>query len=253
MNVDLLLLGGAALSGLMGSAHCALMCGGIATGFSATRGGAMSTAVAHARATPAAAWPAALEPNLGRIAGYALAGALAGGIGHGIVSVAQLPALSLAARAAAGAVLIIAALRLFDRSGRLAFLRAPGMLWSRFLSPLQKRLPVGGHVGRLAGGMLWGWLPCGLSATVLLAAWLQSSALHGALLMLAFGAGTLPAMVPLTWSGARLGQRLQQGPARMALATVILVAGLITVFAPWLAGVPHLHAALRALGCRSIG
>ena len=53
--------------------------------------------------------------------------------------------------------------------------------------------------------MLWGWLPCGLSATVLLAAWLQASAVHGALLMLAFGAGTLPAMVPLTWSGARIG------------------------------------------------
>jgi sulfite exporter TauE/SafE len=166
--------------------------------------------------------------------------------------VAQLPALALAARAAAGLVLIIAALRLFDRRGRLAFLRAPGFIWSRWLSPLQKHLPAGGHAGRLAGGILWGWLPCGLSATVLLAAWLQGSSWHGALLMLAFGAGTLPAMVPLTWSGARLGQRLQQGPARMALATLILVAGLITVLAPWLANVPHLHAALRALGCRSI-
>jgi hypothetical protein len=31
-----------------------------------------------------------------------------------------------------------------------------------------------------------------------------------------------------------------------------LVAGLVTVLAPWLAAVPHLHAALRALGCRSI-
>jgi uncharacterized protein len=247
MNADLLLLGGALLSGLMGSAHCALMCGGIATGFSATRGGA-----SRGGATPAGTWLAALEPNLGRMLGYGIAGAIAGGIGHGIVTAAQLPSLSLAARASAGMVLIIAALRLFDRRGRLAFLRAPGIIWNRWLSPLQKHLPPGGHVGRLAGGMLWGWLPCGLSATVLLAAWLQSSAVHGALLMLAFGAGTLPAMVPLTWSGARLGQRLQQGPARMALATLILAAGLLTVLAPWLAGMPHLHAALRALGCRSI-
>lgn len=243
MNADLLLLGGAFLSGLMGSAHCALMCGGIATGFSATRGAA----------TQAGAWLAALEPNVGRVAGYTLAGAIAGGIGHGIVTAAQLPTLSLAARAAAGIVLIIAALRLFDRQGRLAFLRAPGAIWSRWLSPLHKHLPAGGHVGRLAGGMLWGWLPCGLTGTVLLAAWLQSSAVHGGLLMLAFGAGTLPTMVPLTWSGARLGQRLQQGPARMALATLILFAGLITVLAPWLAGMPHLHSTLRALGCRSIG
>jgi len=217
MNADLLLLGGALLSGFMGSAHCALMCGGIATGFSATRGGG---------------WLAALEPNLGRILGYALAGAIAGGIGQGIVTAAQLPALALAARAAAGIVLIVAAVRLFDRRGRLAFLKAPGFIWSRWLAPLQKRMPAGGHVGRLAGGMLWGWLPCGLSATVLMAAWLQASSLHGALLMLAFGAGTLPAMVPLTWSGARLGQRLQQGSARTALASLILVAGLLTLPAP---------------------
>lgn len=238
MNADLLLLGGALLSGFMGSAHCALMCGGIATGFSATRGGG---------------WLAALEPNLGRILGYALAGAIAGGVGQGIVTAAQLPALALAARAAAGIVLIIAAIRLFDRRGRLAFLKAPGFIWSRWLAPLQKRMPTGGHVGRMAGGMLWGWLPCGLSATVLMAAWLQASSTHGALLMLAFGAGTLPAMVPLTWSGARLGQRLQQGSARTALASLILVAGILTLLAPWLASVPHLHSALRALGCRSIG
>jgi sulfite exporter TauE/SafE len=238
MNADLLLLGGALLSGFMGSAHCALMCGGIATGFTATRGGG---------------WLAALEPNLGRILGYALAGAIAGGVGNGIVNAAQQPTLALAARAAAGVVLIIAAIRLFDRRGRIAFLKAPGILWSRWLAPLQKRVPAGGHVGRLAAGMLWGWLPCGLSATVLMAAWLQASSLHGALLMLAFGAGTLPAMVPLTWSGARLGQRLQQGSARTALASLILVAGLLTLLAPWLANVPHLHSALRALGCRSIG
>jgi sulfite exporter TauE/SafE len=242
MQADLLLLGGATLSGLMGSAHCALMCGGIATGFNARSGAA----------TIASTWLAALEPNLGRLLGYALAGAIAGGIGHGIVAAASLPSLSLAARAAAGVVLIIAALRLFDRRGRLAFLRVPGSLWNRGLAPLHRRLPASGHVARIAGGMLWGWLPCGLSATVLLAAWLQGSSAHGALLMLAFGAGTLPAMVPITWSGARLGQRLQQGPARIALATLILVAGLITALAPWLAGMPHLHATLRALGCRSI-
>src|SRR6185369_17795227 len=108
-------------------------------------------------------------------------------------------------------------------------------------------LPQGGHVGRLAGGMLWGWLPCGLSGTVLFAAWLQSSALHGALLMLCFGLGTLPAMVPLTWSGARLGQRLQQGSARVALASLIFTAGLITLLAPWMARSAQVHGILKAL------
>lgn len=238
MNADVLLLGGALLSGFLGSAHCALMCGGIATGFSARSAGG---------------WLAALEPNLGRILGYALAGALAGGVGHGIVSVARWPALALSARAAAGLVLVVAALRLFDRRGRFAILRAPGFIWKRWLSPMQAYLPAGGHLGRLAGGMFWGWLPCGLSVTVLLAAWLQSSALLGAMLMFCFGLGTLPAMVSLTWSGARLGLRLQQGSARTALASLILVAGLLTTMAPWIARNPHIHGVLQALGCHSIG
>lgn len=46
--------------------------------------------------------------------------------------------------------------------------------------------------------MLWGWLPCGLSTTLLAAAWLQADALNGALTMAAFGLGTLPMMLPLT-------------------------------------------------------
>jgi sulfite exporter TauE/SafE len=220
----------------MGSGHCALMCGGIATSFSA-RG---------------ANWTTALESNLGRVLGYALAGAVAGGIGHGIVSVARSPELALAARAAAGIVIVVAALRLLDRRGRLTFLKAPGFIW-RWFSPLQKHLPTGTHAGRFLIGMLWGWLPCGLSTTVLFAAWLQTSAVRGAALMLAFGMGTLPAMVPLTWSGARLGQRLQQGRARVALASLVLVAGLLTLLAPWLVRIPHVHGALQALGCQSIG
>ena len=65
MPIDWLVVGGALLSGLLGGAHCAAMCGGIATGLSIhQRGG----------------WWMALQPNLGRIAGYVLAGAIVGGI-----------------------------------------------------------------------------------------------------------------------------------------------------------------------------
>ena len=95
--------------------------------------------------------------------------------------------------------------------------------------------------------MLWGWLPCGLSTTLLAAAWLQASALNGALLMLAFGLGTLPVMLPLTWSGARLGRWLQTR-WRHAAAMVVLMAGLMTLTAPWLMQVPALHGAAGRTG-----
>jgi hypothetical protein len=60
-------------------------------------------------------------------------------------------------------------------------------------------------------------------------------------------------MLPLTWAGARLGQRLQRGGWRAAMGGVVFASGLLTLVAPWLAQAPVLHGALVALGCRSLG
>jgi sulfite exporter TauE/SafE len=238
MTPDWLVLGGALLTGLLGGAHCAAMCGGIATGLSVGQ---------------RSGWWIAAQPNLGRIAGYTIGGALAGGIGQAVLDVARLPWLIVASRAAVGIVLVLAALRLLDRSGRFAFLALPGArLWQR-LRPLQRRLLPADTAGkRIALGVLWGWMPCGLSTQLLFAAWLQASAWHGALTMFAFGMATLPVMLPLTWAGARFGQRLQRGGWRVASAMMVLFAGLATLAGPWLVQLPALHGALEALGCRSL-
>ncbi|MGN6513452.1 MAG: sulfite exporter TauE/SafE family protein [Lysobacteraceae bacterium] len=238
MPIDWLVLGGALLSGLLGGAHCAAMCGGIATSLSVRQRGG---------------WWMALQPNLGRVLGYVAAGALAGGVGNGMLAVARAPALGIALRATVGVVLVLAALRLLDREGRLGFLPAPGgRLW-QVLRPLQRRLlPADRAAKRIVLGLLWGWMPCGLSTTLLAAAWLTASAAHGALTMAAFGLGTLPVMLPLTWAGARLGQRLQRGGLRLAMGGVVLASGVLTLAAPWLAHAPLLHGALAALGCRSL-
>ena len=238
MPIDWLVIGAAALSGLMGGVHCAAMCGGIATGF--------STANSRGR------WRAALEPNLGRVTGYVLAGALAGGLGRGIVDVAGSDWLAIGLRTAVGLVLVVVAVRLLDRRGRFTRVRVPGAgLWQR-LRPLQRRLLPANTTGkRLALGMLWGWMPCGLSTTLLAAAWLQADAGSGALTMAAFGLGTLPVMLPLTWAGARLGQRLRRGGWMTAAGGLVLAAGLLTLAAPWLMQVPVLHGPLYARGCRT--
>ncbi len=236
MPIDWLTLGAALLSGLLGGAHCAAMCGGIATGFSAM--------------SPRGGWLPALEANLGRVGGYAFAGAIAGGIGDGIVRVARMDWLVLGLRTLVGIVLIVVALRLLDRSGRLNFLSRPAVGVWPLLRPLQKRLiPADTHFKRIGLGVLWGWLPCGLSSTLLVAAWLQASALNGALTMAAFGFGTLAVMLPLTWSGARLGRWLQLPGRRTVVAAIVLLAGVLTVIAPWLMTVPALHGLLSALGC----
>ena len=76
---------------------------------------------------------------------------------------------------------------------------------------------------------------------LLAAAWLQATALNGALTMAAFGMGTLAVMLPLTWSGARLGGWLQQPGRRNVAAAFVFSAGLLTVTAPWLMQVPALE------------
>lgn len=239
MAIDWLIPGAALLSGLLGSAHCAAMCGGIATGFSAlsTRQG----------------WIPALEANGGRVMGYVAAGAVAGGLGQGIVGVARMEWLGLGLRMLVGAVLVLVALRMFDRKGRLAKLPGSRLQPWRWLRPLQQRLlPADTRARRIGLGVLWGWLPCGLSTTLLAAAWLQADALNGALTMAAFGLGTLPVMLPLTWSGARMGRWMQRPGVREGAASLVLGAGLLTLLAPWLASVPVVHAALSALGCASL-
>lgn len=238
MPLDWLVVGGALLSGLLGGAHCAAMCGGIATGLSVQQRGG---------------WWVALQPNLGRILGYTAAGAIVGGLGHGLLGMARMPGLAVALRAMVGLVLVLAALRLLDRGGRLAFLQAPGNRVWQWLRPLQRRLlPANTGARRVALGVLWGWMPCGLSTTLLAAAWLQASALHGGLTMAAFGLGTLPVMLPLTWAGARFGQRLQRGGWRTAMGLVVMLAGVVTLSAPLLVHAPGLHDVLAALGCRSL-
>lgn len=239
MPIDWLVLGSAWLTGLLGGVHCVAMCGGIATGLgvSARRAGAFDAALV----------------NIGRVTGYTLAGVIAGGVGGGILAAARVDWLATGSRMLVGIVLILVALRLLLPPGKLSFLARPGQgLWRR-LQPLQRALlPADSAPKRFALGMLWGWLPCGLSTTMLAAAWLQASAFHGGLTMLAFGLGTLPLMISLTWSGARAARWLDRRGLRLFLGGVVLLAGVLTLAAPWLMQVPALHGLLTALGCRSL-
>ncbi|MGY3265022.1 sulfite exporter TauE/SafE family protein [Lysobacter sp. HA35] len=239
MDIAWLTLASALLTGLVGSGHCAVMCGGIATGFPAM--------------APRAGWRYVVEPNLGRVLGYAMAGAIAGGLGHAIVGVASMPTLRIALRVGTGLVLLIVGLRLWRGSGSTSPYSTLGSGVWRLLKPLQRRLLPATTTGRrLALGALWGWLPCGLSTPLLAAAWLQASAVGGAATMAAFGLGTLPVMLPLTWSGQQLGRRLLRSRLREVAGLLVATAGVLTITAPWLvASMPRLHGPLAALGCVS--
>jgi uncharacterized protein len=239
MAPDVPVLLAALLAGLVGSTHCAVMCGGIATGFSA--------------ASSRQGWGNALQLNLGRVAGYTLAGALVGTFGGGLLALARHETAVLAMRVGVGLALVALALRLLDQRGRLDVLARPGAKVWRALRPLHARvLPADTLPRRLVAGALWGWLPCGLSLSLLTVAWLQANARDAALTMALFGLGTLPMMAILTWSGARLGRHWQRPSVRRTAAGFVLAAGVLTIASPWLMQQPALHGVLAALGCRPL-
>jgi sulfite exporter TauE/SafE len=219
--------------GLLGSVHCAGMCGGIV--------GALSVVPVRVRAS-APARPAlanVLAYNLGRIGSYMLAGALAGGIGQGAGALARLPALQAAGYWMANLMLAMLGLYLMDAWRGLARLEQGGQLLWRQVAPLLRRLqPFDGPGRMLAAGALWGWLPCGMVYSVLVTAMLSGSALTGALVMLAFGLGTLPMLLGLGLAGARLRACLRRRGVRLACGALVLGFGLLGL-ARAAGGLPH--------------
>lgn len=223
----------ALVAGFAGSGHCLAMCGGIA--------GAL--AMRHSAGTAATgSWATrlgtAVAYNVARVASYALAGALAGVLGQALLRTVDVAPLSVALRILAGGVMVAAAGRLLFGWRLLDPLEAAGArLWRTILpwaSPRgARRDGIGGAVGL---GLAWGWLPCGLSYSMLLLAATTADAGAGALVMAAFGVGTLPAMVSATVAFDRAARLLA------ARATLRAVAGsLLLGFGLWTAGNAAYH------------
>lgn len=206
--------------GLFGGVHCVAMCGGIA-GAVALGAGPNATAGDRLRLLTTV--------GVGRILGYALAGVLAGGLGLGVAE-------ALGARG--GAVLRVAAgLLLLGMACVVAGLWHVPLVLERLGLAVWRRLaPLAGSLRGASGaravllGVLWGWLPCGLVYGALGWAAATGRPLDGALVMVAFGLGTLPATLATGAAAARLGRVLRAPTSRR-------VAGaLLAVFALWTLG-----------------
>lgn len=216
--------------GLLGSVHCAGMCGGIvgALSLAPPRAGAAVIALRPAGPRPAMA-PAALHAvsyNAGRIGSYMAAGALAGGLARGASTLSALPALQALACWLANLMLVALGLHLMGAWTGIAHIERAGQgVWRR-VRPLLARVGPPDTPGRmLAAGALWGWLPCAMVYSMLVTAMLSGSAGSGALVMLAFGLGTLPMMLALGLLGARLRGWLRLAPVRAACGATVLAFG----------------------------
>ena len=215
------------LVGLLGSVHCAGMCGGIVGALSLAPPRPGATVIAL-RTAVAPALPRTLAYNLGRIASYGAAGALAGGIAGGALRLGALPGLQAGAYVLANLLLAALGLYLMDAWRGIARIEAGGQAVWRRVAPLLRRVGPPDTAGRLfLVGALWGWLPCAMVYSVLVTAMLSGSAAGGAAVMLAFGLGTLPMMMALGLAGARLRGALRLRAVRSACGALVLGFGLL--------------------------
>ena len=211
----------ALLAGLFGSTHCLAMCGGIAA--------------ALGSAGPAGGTARPLLYHCGRLAGYAVAGGVAGALGAAAGFGFAVSSWSATLRLGTALVVILIGLDIsLGARARWRWLRAPerwgARLW-RHLAPARRmQLSAAPALRALLLGVLWGWLPCGLVYSVLLAAALAGGAVQGALIMLGFGLGTLPSMSMLTYAGHWLPR--SDGLAARLLGALLVACGLWTAIAP---------------------
>jgi uncharacterized protein len=196
------LLWTAFLLGLVGSLHCAVMCGPLVLAVSKAVGAAHSRLVYHA----------------GRLTTYGIIGVLFGAVGKTFALAGLQRWLSILA-----GVAILAGLFL---SGRVALktpmARAVVSLKSTFGTLLQRR----GWPAQFTLGALNGLLPCGLVYVAAAGAAITVSPWAGAGYMIAFGLGTLPMMFGLgvVLSRLRLASRWQKLiPVSICLMAALLL------------------------------
>ena len=202
---------------LIGSVHCAGMCGGLVP-FYAGVDARQSKSMRH------------VAYSLGRLLAYSTLGAIAGAVGALVDVAGNLTGWQRAASWIAGVLIVLwGTYTLAAAVGWTRFrMNAPGPLRRALTRGMTAVSQVAPLPRALVVGLLSALLPCGwLWAFVVVAAG-TSSAWRGALCMTVFWAGTLPMMLSV---GALIG--VMAGPLRrrlpVATAILMITIGLMTV------------------------
>lgn len=227
--MDLALAVTALLLGLAGSVHCVAMCG------------APSAAAVRACGGAGAGRDAWSAFHLGRLFGYALAGAVAGA-SVGVLArwsswspaIRPLWTLLHVAALALGLWLLLHGrqpefLERLGRGGR-ANARPDASGWQRMQGPVK--------VG--AAGVAWVAWPCGLLQSALMVAALANDAAAGALVMTSFALASAPALGLAPWLWGRWATGRGAGApglsARVNAGAIRLAGGLLAAASVWALG-----------------
>jgi len=210
------------LLGLFSTIHCLAMCGSVI--------GALTLSLPmEVRESQRKMLPYVFNYNLGRILSYTVAGAIVGLLSSPLTSFnghMVLRYLSIVVMIAMGLYLA----GWFPKFAKMERLGVP--IW-RWLQPIgQKLLPVRAFSQAFWLGAVWGWLPCGLVYTVLAFAATTGDPAKASLVMLAFGAGTLPAVMGAGLFTGLLASLAKAKHMRQVAGVTIIVMALLTLFLP---------------------
>jgi sulfite exporter TauE/SafE len=209
---------------IVGGLHCAGMCGGIVGALQLNRPKEVSAA------------RLAAGYHSGRLISYTAAGLLAGTIGAALYAADVMPV--QAALMLAGSLMLLAiGASMFGRGAWLRRIEPAGAWLWRLVAPLARRVyPPRTGMQALAAGLAWGWIPCGMVYAALPLALVAGGPLPGALVMLAFGLGTLPNMLAVDVAVHSIGRAGRVGASRLAWVRP-LAGAVIVVFG--ISGLAH--------------
>ncbi len=202
-------------TGLFGALHCFGMCGGLAGGYFAQR-----------RLPPRLV--SQLLYHGARILIYGLLGVGSAWVGQvlaqtGIVGKGQGLLMMVA-----GLLILVLGLRMLLSAH--AGVRSPTVGAGSVVVRLEPRLrPPSRPLPALLFGAINGLVPCSLVFSIAVKAAATADPLRAGLIMLAFGIGTLPAMVAVTWLGARIGAGVR-GLAVRITGGLVAILGLWTLY-----------------------
>jgi sulfite exporter TauE/SafE len=213
--------------GMVGSLHCAGMCGPLAL------------ALPPAGNTTASYFFGRVAYNLGRILTYCALGLVVGLIGKSLLLAGLQRWVSIAL-----GVLLIAGLL---GSRRLALWKPVTLLVDRLKAAMGSLLRQRSFLALTVLGLLNGLLPCGLVYVAAAGATVAGGVLESAQYMAAFGVGTVPMMLGISLSGNLVPISLRLKLRKAIPVAVFLLAALLILRGMSL-GIPYISPNLSAGG-----
>jgi hypothetical protein len=180
--------------------------------------------------------PASVAPSriaagyhLGRLTSYCGAGALVGLIGGSLYAADVVP-VQVVLLVIGSLMLLAIGAAMFGRQRWLKRIEPLGAWLWRGIGPLARRVyPPRSAAQSFAAGLAWGWIPCGMVYAALPLALLAGGPVQGALVMLAFGLGTLPNLVVVDVVTVHAGATRSGGALARVRPLLRPVAGVVII------------------------